>query len=59
MNKRQKQTEDEFAYRLIKIMLGGMVSEGLVTTSESEAVRKKAVLHLEPLIGSLEEEAVK
>ena len=54
-----KQSEDELAYRLIKIMLASMVSEGLITKSESESVRKKAVLHLEPLIGSLEEEAIK
>ena len=51
-----RKSEDELAYRLIKIMLGSMVSEGLITKSESESVRKKAVLHLEPLIGSLEEE---
>ena len=50
----QKQAETELKYRLIKMILVTMEHEGILDKDEVEAVRKKAVRKLKPLVGSLE-----
>ena len=50
----KKQSVDELAYRLIKIMLDGMVLDGIISQGECETIRNKAIQEIEPLIGSLE-----
>lgn len=50
----QKQAEAEIKYRLIKMILETMKFEGLLAQEDIEAIRKKAVRKLKPLIGSLE-----
>ncbi|MDD4803122.1 MAG: hypothetical protein PHF24_09320 [Syntrophomonas sp.] len=50
----QKQAENEMKYRLIKILLDGMEVKGLINGSEKEAIRKKLVNKLKPLVGQLE-----
>ena len=52
MNKQQ--AENEMKYRLIKIVLEAMDAEGLLSVSEKEAVLKKLVNKLKPLIGQLD-----
>lgn len=49
-----KYAENEITYRLITMLLKSLVLDGLITQSESEVVRKKAVLQLEPIVGLLE-----
>jgi hypothetical protein len=50
-----KQAENEMNYRIIKIVLSTMLTEGLISKAEFERARKKLVNKLKPLIGSLEE----
>lgn len=50
-----RQAEAEMAYRIIKIVLLTMQSDGIITGKEYEASRQKLVRKLKPLVGSLEE----
>jgi len=50
----KKQSDDELAYRIIKILLGCMVLDGIINEDECETVRTKVIQELEPVIGSLE-----
>lgn len=52
MNK--KQAENEIQYRLIKILLDAMETDGLISLTEKEIIRKKLVNKLKPLIGQLD-----
>jgi DNA-directed RNA polymerase specialized sigma subunit, sigma24 homolog len=49
----KKQSDDELAYRLIKIMLDGMVLDEIISQGECETIREKAIQEIAPLIGSL------
>lgn len=50
----QKNAENEMKYRLVKIVLDAMLEEGIISKSEFEAIRKKLVNELKPLIGGLD-----
>ena len=50
----QKQAIIETKYQLIKIIIATLEQEKVLNASEVEAIRKKAVQKLKPLIGSLE-----
>ncbi|GAB6174524.1 hypothetical protein JCM15765_40020 [Paradesulfitobacterium aromaticivorans] len=50
----QKNAENEMRYRLVKIVLTVMLEEGIISESEFEAIRKKLIKKLKPLIGSLD-----
>ncbi len=52
MNKRQ--AENEMKYRLIRILLDAMETDGLISSAEKEIIRKKLVDKLKPLIGQLD-----
>jgi len=52
MNKRQ--AENEMKYRLIRILLDAMETDGLISSAEKEIIRKKLVNKLKPLIGQLD-----
>ena len=50
----QKQAEAEIRYWLIKMILSTIAHESVLSKDDVEAVRKKAVRKLKPMIGSLE-----
>ena len=50
----QKQAEAEIRYWLIKMILSTMAHEGALNKDDVEAIRKKAVRKLKPMIGALE-----
>lgn len=50
----KKQGEKEMNYRIGKIVLATMLSEGLITEEEYEVARQYLMLKIKPLIGSLE-----
>ena len=49
-----KQAEAEIKFRILQIIMIILQTEGLVNQDEVEAVRKKAVRKLKPLVGLLE-----
>ena len=50
----KKQAEKEMDYRIGKIVLATMLSEGLLSNEEYDAARENLMNKLKPLIGSLE-----
>lgn len=54
----EKQAQQETRYRLIMILVKSMERDGLISAEEREAIRKKLVERLKPLIGQLEQPEV-
>lgn len=50
----KKQAEKEMDYRIGKIVLATMLSEGLLSNEEYDSAREYLMNKLKPLIGSLE-----
>lgn len=50
----KKQAEKELDYRIGKIVLATMLSEGLLSNEEYDSAREHLMNKLKPLIGSLE-----
>lgn len=50
----KKQAQNEISYRVLKIVLLTLLSEGLITESEFDDARKVLVNKLKPLVGGLE-----
>jgi len=50
----KKHVENEMRYRLLKILLSAMLTDGIISESEFVAILKKIVKKLKPLIGGLE-----
>ncbi len=55
----EKQAQQETRYRLIMILVKSMERDGLISTGEREAIRKKLVERLKPLVGQLEQPEVR
>ena len=50
----KKQAQNEVSYRVLKIVLLTLLSEGLITESEFDDARKQLVNKLKPIVGGLE-----
>ena len=50
----KKHAENEMKYRLLKILLAAMQTDGIISESEFVAILKKIVKKLKPLVGGLE-----
>mgnify|MGYP001011975580 CR=1 FL=1 len=50
----KQQANNEISYRVIKIVLSTLLSEGLLNDYEFEDARRELIVKLKPPIGSLE-----